>query len=92
MSAKLKPFRAYLVFENSFSAFGAQRVLSSPLLGEFDFKCQLVPTPKEYSNNCTLALYIEGGWGLCAEREREFKDLLIMLLAQKHIKHDIMQL
>ncbi|WP_416372832.1 putative Se/S carrier-like protein [Helicobacter typhlonius] len=55
------PFQTYIIFENSSSAFATQRILSSPLFADFDFSLQLVPTPKEYSNNCTLSILLE--WG-----------------------------
>ncbi|CUU40110.1 MULTISPECIES: putative Se/S carrier-like protein [Helicobacter] len=123
------PFQTYIIFENSSSAFATQRILSSPLFADFDFSLQLVPTPKEYSNNCTLSILLE--WGRDCESyhnvdsknmqndsiqnvkiqnceidksniagdniknknfQGDFIKSISSLLAQKHIKHDIIHL
>lgn len=91
MQGIAQPFRAYIIFQNSFSAFSAQRVLSSPLLFSFDFELQLVPTPKEYSSDCTLAILLTGGESLCGQMADSLIESVVLLLAQGDIKHDIIR-
>lgn len=87
-----KPLQMYILFQNSLSAFSAQRVLSSPLLSCFDFDLELIPTPKEYSHSCTLAIFIRGNTTLCAKEAEAFIESLREMLVQKDIRHDIIRL
>ena len=90
MCDSIHSFQAYIIFQNSLGAFATQRVLSSPLFADFSFTLQLVPTPKEYSKNCTLSVFLE--WSEDSKKEGEFIESIGVLLAQKHIKHDIIRL
>ncbi|WP_295701847.1 putative Se/S carrier-like protein [uncultured Helicobacter sp.] len=88
----MQSLKVYILFENASSAFSAQNVLSSPLLFDFDFTLQLVPTPKEYSKSCALAILLEVRESLYGESAEQFMQSIISMLAQKHIKHDIIRL
>ena len=81
--------QVYLIFEDSTSAFATQRILSSPLLSEYNFSLGLVPTPREYSNNCNLAVLLKWSEDSQEDNKAEFIESIHTLLAQKHIKHDI---
>ncbi|MCX2717569.1 DUF3343 domain-containing protein [Helicobacter sp. MIT 21-1697] len=89
MQQDVKPFRAYIVLYTTSSAFAAQRCLSTPLLASFEFSLSLVPTPKEYSSDCGLALFLEGGNTLQGKSLEDFLESVNHILTQRHMKYEV---
>ena len=52
-------FRGYCIFKSTSEAFETGRVLGSPSFKGFGLVFEYCPAPREYSNDCTLALYFE---------------------------------
>ncbi|WP_394954793.1 putative Se/S carrier-like protein [uncultured Helicobacter sp.] len=52
-------FRGYCIFQSTSEAFEVGRILGSPSFREFGLVFEYCPAPREYSTDCTLALYFE---------------------------------
>ncbi|HIV49561.1 putative Se/S carrier-like protein [uncultured Helicobacter sp.] len=52
-------FRGYCIFQSTSEAFEVGRILGSPSFREFGLVFEHCPAPREYSTDCTLALYFE---------------------------------
>lgn len=52
-------FRGYCIFQSTSEAFEVGRILASPSFREFGLVFEYCPAPREYSADCTLALYFE---------------------------------
>ncbi len=52
-------FQGYLIFPTTSAAFVASRALASPSFAKFGLVFEHCPAPREYSHDCTLAIYLE---------------------------------
>lgn len=64
-------FRGYCIFQSTSEAFEVGRILSSPSFREFGLVFEYCPAPREYSTDCTLALYFESTEEGYTREERE---------------------
>ena len=69
--------KGYILVWTSFSAFASERILKNIE----DFYIKLVPTPREFSSDCGIAVYFE--------IPPQKSTLLTQKLDEKHIEYEI---